>query len=216
MLVRALFVAFTILALLGDLRIFLFVLNRVVFGDHKHEQSPWQWLIFVLPPLLIALTALFWPLGTWIEWILGTSLGKRVVPARIEDLPWSFFLAKIGAAWLIVAAAVGIHWIINRIHILTTRDTPLKGVRSGPSVVVPLRKAHIPFASLRRLGAHNDLYDIEVTRHEIFIDDLPQSFDGFRIAFLTDTHVASFMRRGFYREIVSRVNAFDPDLVLLG
>jgi predicted MPP superfamily phosphohydrolase len=216
MLVRALFVAFIVLALLGDLRIFLFVLNRVVFGEHKHERSPWQWLIFAMPPVLIALTALFWPLGSWIDWILATSLAGRVVPSGMENIAWSFFLAKIGAVWLIIAAAVGLTWIVNRIHILTTRDTPLIGVRSTPSEVVALRKAHVPFEWLRKLGAHNDLYDIEVTRHEIFIDDLPQSFDGFRIAFLTDTHVASFMRRAFYREIVSRVRAFDPDLVLLG
>ncbi|MGZ7031512.1 MAG: metallophosphoesterase [Thermoanaerobaculia bacterium] len=216
MLVRALFFAFIALALLGDLRIFLYFLNRVVFGDHEEETSPWQWLIYVMPPLLVALTALFWPLGNWIERILASSLAERVIPARIEDLAWSFFFAKLGATWLIVAASVGMYWIVDRIHVLTRRDTPLIGVRSAPSEVVALRKAHVPFESLRKLGAHNDLYDIDVTRHEVFIDDLPQSFDGFRIAFLTDTHVASFMRRGFYREIISRVHAFDPDLVLLG
>jgi predicted MPP superfamily phosphohydrolase len=74
----------------------------------------------------------------------------------------------------------------------------------------------VPFALLRRLGAHNDVYDIEITRHEVFIDDLPPQFDGYRIAFLTDTHVAGFVRRSFYREIVAQVNRFEPDLILLG
>ena len=74
----------------------------------------------------------------------------------------------------------------------------------------------MPFAFLRNLGAHNDVYDIEVTRHEVIVDDLPDAADGYRIAFLTDTHVAPFMRRDFYREIVKQVQRFDPHLVLLG
>src|SRR5439155_20192543 len=66
------------------------------------------------------------------------------------------------------------------------------------------------------LGAHNDVYDIEVTRHEVIVDDLPDAADGYRIAFLTDTHVAPFMRRDFYREIVKQVQRFNPDVVLRG
>ncbi|HSP33257.1 MAG TPA: metallophosphoesterase, partial [Thermoanaerobaculia bacterium] len=92
----------------------------------------------------------------------------------------------------------------------------VKGVREGAPQVIRIRKAHMPIAILRRLGAHNDLYDIEVTRHEVFIDDLPQPFDGYRIAFLTDTHVASFVRREFYKALIAQVDAFDPDLILLG
>ena len=216
MLIRALFFTFVALALLGDLRIFLYVLNRVVWGNHKEEQSPYQWLIYVLPPLLVVLTALFLPLSTWVDRLMSTSLVERVIPERFEDVAWSIGLAKLGVVWLIIAATVGIQWIVDRIHVATSAEVQLIGVRSATSEVVALRRAHIPFASLRRLGAHNDLYDIEVTRHELFIDDLPPAFDGFRIAFLTDTHVTSFMRRAFYRECINRVNAFDPDIVLLG
>jgi len=216
MLIRALFFTFVALALLGDLRIFLFVLNRVVWGNHKEEQSPYQWLIYVLPPLLVVLTALFLPLSTWVDRLMSTSFVERVIPERFEDVAWSIALAKLGVVWLIIAASVGIQWIVDRIRVATSAEVQLIGVRSATSEVVAMRRAHIPFASLRRLGAHNDLYDIEVTRYELFIDDLPPSFDGFRVAFLTDTHVTSFMRRAFYRECINRVTAFDPDIVLLG
>jgi predicted MPP superfamily phosphohydrolase len=60
------------------------------------------------------------------------------------------------------------------------------------------------------------VYYIEITRNEVIIDDLPAPFDGYRIAFLTDTHVASFVRRGFYDEIRHQVQRFDPDLILFG
>lgn len=177
---RALFAAFVLLALLGDARIFLFVMNRVVMGNHKEERSPWNWLMFVVPPLLLVLTF------------------------------------KLAPLWLMIAAAVGLFWLVERVHALQFERIPITGIRSAEPLVSRLRRAHIPFAFLRRLGAHNDLYDLEVTRHEIFIDDLPEAFDGYRIAFLTDPHVARFVRPDFYAEIHRQVAAFDPDLILLG
>ena len=181
---RPLFFLVIALALAGDARVMLFVMNRIVFGGHREERSRVHWLMFVVPPLLLVLTLLY--------------------------------RTTVGRIWLCIAAGIGVYWILDRARMLFRRDTPVAGTRTLESEVVKLRKAHIPFASLRKLGAHNDVYDIEVTRHEVFVDDLPPSFDGYRIAFLTDTHVASFMRRGLYREVVTQAMRFDPDLVLLG
>jgi uncharacterized protein len=197
---HAVFFVLVLLALLGDARIFLFIINRVVFGNHRHEKNPWTPLLYVIPPMLLFLTALFWPVHRWIIW-----LTER--PTTI--------LTKIGASWLVIAASVGIYWIIDRAR-LNANPERVRGIRSNPSEIIRLRKAHMPIALLRRLGAHNDVYDIEVTHHEVYIDDLDSAFDGYRIAFLTDTHVASFVRRSFYREIVAQTNRFDPDLILLG
>jgi predicted MPP superfamily phosphohydrolase len=199
MLLRAVFAVFVLLALLGDARVFLFVLNRFVFGSHRHEKTPWGWMMYTVPPLLLFFSALFPVVGRWLD--------------RPTEGP---LLVSIGAAWLIIAAVIGTYWILDRIRILAFGQQALVGIREQPSEVIRLRKAHVPFAFLRNLGAHNDVYDIEVTRHEIFIDDLPQRLDGYRIAFLTDTHVTSFMRRSFYREIVAQVQRFDPHVVLLG
>ena len=181
---RPLFVLLMLLALAGDARVMLFVMNRIVFGSHREEKSRWHWMLYAVPPLLLALTLLY--------------------------------RTTVGMVWLFLAAGIGIYWLMDRARVLVQRDQPVAGTRTHDSEVVKLRKAHIPFASLRKLGAHNDVYDIEVTRHEVFIDDLPASFDGYRIAFLTDTHVASFMRRGLYREAVAQTMHFDPDLILLG
>lgn len=216
MIVRWVFAVFVLLALFGDARIFLFIMNRMVFGSHRQERSPWSWLTYAVPPVLLILTALFWPVGRWIDRLLSEPLVVRFTWAGLQDMAWSLALAKIGASWLIIAAAVGSYWLLERIRAHAFGEPTLTGIRSQPPEIIRLRKAHVPFAFLRNLGAHNDVYDIEVTRHEIFIDDLPQTFDGYRIAFLTDTHVTSFMRRGFYREIVAQVQRFDPDAILLG
>lgn len=212
----AIFFTLTAFALLGDARIFLFIMNRVVFGNHRHEKSPWGWLLYTVPPVLLFLTALFWPLHRWITWLMSREVVERLTPDLIENLFWIIPLARIGAAWLFIAAAVGVYWIVDRIRLNIRGEVRPPGIREAGSQVIRLRKAHVPIALLRALGAHNDIYDIEVTRHEIFIDDLPEAFDGYRIAFLTDTHVAGFVRRQFYREIVAQTTAFDPDLVLLG
>jgi len=213
---RPLFFALLTLALFGDARVFLFVMNRFVFGNHRTEKSPWTWLTYVTPPLLLFFTLLFWPLHQWIRDLADNRLVERFTPEPIERVLWSLTLAKIGAAWLFIAAGIGAYWILDRIRVLRLREEPAAGTHTLPSEVIKLRKAHIPFAFLRNLGAHNDVYDLEVTRHEVAIASLPQSFDGYRIAFITDPHVASFMRRGFYREVVAQVARFDPDLVLLG
>lgn len=213
---RTLFFILLPLALLGDARVFLFILNRVVFGSHREEKSPWKWLIYVVPPILLGLTLLFWPLHRWTLWLASRDFVERLTPELIEKLIWSLLWAKLGAAWLFIAAGIGLYWIIDRARILRTGPEPVRGVQTSDPEVIRLRKAHVPFALLRRLGAHNDVYDIEITRHEVFIDDLPAQFDGYRIAFLTDTHVAGFVRRSFYREIVAQVNRFEPDLILLG
>ncbi len=107
---------------------------------------------------------------------------------------------------LFVMAAIGTYWILDRIRLLFLHDEPVAGTHTLPSNVINL-PSRMPL---------NDVYHIEVTRHEVFIDGLPPSFDGYRVAFLTDTHVVPFVRSGLYREVVAQVAQFDPDLVLLG
>ena len=213
---RPLFFVLLGLALIGDARVMLFVMNRIVFGSHREEKAKLHWMLYAVPPLLLFLTLLFWPLNGWIRELSGNRIVEEMTPEPVERAISSVALAKAGAAWLFIAAGIGVYWIVDRIRLLRHAGHAVAGTRTLESEVIKLRKAHIPFASLRKLGAHNDVYDIEVTRHEVFVDDLPASFDGYRVAFLTDTHVASFMRRGFYREVVAQTLRFQPDLILLG
>lgn len=47
-------------------------------------------------------------------------------------------------------------------------------------------------------------------------DQLPEAFDGLRIALVTDLHVGPVRDAGFTRRVVEQVNAERPDLVVLG
>jgi predicted MPP superfamily phosphohydrolase len=57
---------------------------------------------------------------------------------------------------------------------------------------------------------------IVVTERDIALDRGEGAAGGVRIAFVADTHIGSAVREGLMDEIVEKVNALDPDIVLLG
>jgi len=184
------------LAAAGILRMGLFGLNRSIFGrrdEHGLLTGSSAFASFVLLAVSTLLVPFF----------------QAVLRNR-----WSTG-ARLGELWFALSAATGLYWILHRLYIHRVK-APVPGTRTTGAEVIRLRKAHIPFAFLRRLGAHNDIYDLEVTEHDVIVPDLPESFEGYKVAFLSDTHVAGFMRRAFYREVVDQVHRHGADLVLLG
>jgi uncharacterized protein len=72
------------------------------------------------------------------------------------------------------------------------------------------------------IAAGMTLYAGEIARHEleivnrtIPIANLPDSFHGYRIVQLSDIHLDEFTEPFFLERVVRKVNALDPDLVLL-
>ncbi len=55
-----------------------------------------------------------------------------------------------------------------------------------------------------------------VTQVSLTSADLPQSFDGYRIALVTDLHVGPTRGQAFAAQVVDMVNAQKPDLIVLG
>lgn len=56
---------------------------------------------------------------------------------------------------------------------------------------------------------------IEVTQRDVFISGLPGAFNGMRIVQLSDIHLDHFTEPFFLRQVVDRVNAIKPDVILL-
>ncbi len=59
-------------------------------------------------------------------------------------------------------------------------------------------------------------YLLRVEQKTLAFPELPQGFDGLRVAFLSDIHYGPFFSADRLDALVSRVNALRPDLVLLG
>ena len=64
-------------------------------------------------------------------------------------------------------------------------------------------------------GMYEGVRTPSVKRVEIAWDDLPPSFDGYRIVLLSDTHCSTSLRRERTEGVVARVNSLDADLVAM-
>jgi hypothetical protein len=56
---------------------------------------------------------------------------------------------------------------------------------------------------------------IEIVRRDVFLPGLPQAFDGFRVAQLSDIHMDEYTEPFFLRDAVAHVNRLNPDAVFL-
>lgn len=63
---------------------------------------------------------------------------------------------------------------------------------------------------------YGETYLLEIKNYSFVHRDVPAAFDGLRIAFLSDIHRGPFFSQERVRSLVERVNALEPDIVLLG
>lgn len=61
----------------------------------------------------------------------------------------------------------------------------------------------------------NQLLRVSVEHRDVPLDRLPPSWDGWRVAHLTDLHMSGRLSRGYFEAIVERVNAWEPHLVAI-
>jgi uncharacterized protein len=185
------------LLLLGYLRMSAFVMNRAIFG-HRDEKPYLQWTAMAIPPLLILLSLTFIPL------LLDLYHGDPLRPA-----------SEFAVGWYLLAVTVALLWIVQRYRV--RREGHLAdGTRIVAREIIPLRRAHVRNRTLQALGLHNEVYDLDFVQYEVDIEHLPPAFDGYRIAFLTDLHVAAMMRRPLYRTCIEKISNSAVDMLLFG
>jgi predicted MPP superfamily phosphohydrolase len=71
-----------------------------------------------------------------------------------------------------------------------------------------------PFAAAG-YGLLYEREDVEVVRQRVRLARLPKSFDGFRIAQLSDIHMSPFTTADYIRRCVAITNGLKPDLIVL-
>jgi len=64
-------------------------------------------------------------------------------------------------------------------------------------------------------GMFRTLYDFQVQHHEIVLDNLPRSLDGFVLVQVSDIHAGSFPDEKPFREVVRLVNSYKADAVVI-
>ncbi len=154
-------------------------------------------------------------------------VGGRISPTR---LTWQAALLQAPFWWWIVGSLTGFVlvvflWVIDRLVRVTRavrrrwRTLPLEAVIPSPSRRQFLERTAVAVSATPFIaGAYGLLYgrlNLEITNRRIGIKRLPKSFDGFRIAQLSDIHIGPFMTEGEVRRYVAITNELKPDLIVL-
>ena len=141
---------------------------------------------------------------------LSSVAGQFLSHSGAKDSPWSDALYWVGFTWmgflmlLFFAAVAGdLVWLVGRIP----------GI---PEAIVHFVRAGLLGLAVVGgiVGIRTALSDPSIHEVVVKIPDLPQAFDGYRIAQITDTHIGPTLRRAWVERLVQRVDSANADLVV--
>lgn len=126
------------------------------------------------------------------------------------ELPRAIVIAvNLGFGAILITAAL--HVLLDVFMLLRSlvlwQWRPLAPGWSMGAVVLGLALAGLGVANAVRQPAQKDL--------AFEIEDLPASFNGYSVIHLTDIHLSRLFHRPFAERLVARVNALEPDLILI-
>ena len=178
------------------------VLAGVSFGLYRRLA-----VATVLPVAARRAVALVLGLG-WVASVLGfAASGGAIDPSPIRPLVWVGMSGSPSAStWSSACWPSGP--FVSQHDWCEVGDLRLLILWAGtPSWCSP------PWASPRRgcLAAAPHITSVTITN-----DQVPEAFDGLRVALITDLHVGPVRDARFTQMVVDRVNAMQPDLVVLG
>lgn len=159
------------------------------------------------------------------EHIFRTNYDRSLTMVA-EALFWWWFIGSMLAFFLVLVLAAGdyaaraVTWMYTKI-----RDTTWQ--HPSPEISTPawhsrrrfLKQSAVLVSATPFFAAgYGFLYgrqNVEVVRHRVRLARLPKSFDGFRIAQLSDIHMGPFTAEDYIRRCVAITNGLKPDLIAL-
>lgn len=202
----ALQVLLVVFAWLGHTIAWVAMVNR----SHAYHWPRW---VVDLSTLLGGAGVLFfcWPLAEFSLRVLATESVARGtwLPATfVQGYGW-------GMAGVFVASAV--HWLWRHFH--AEREQGLGEVRRLPLPLDSLasKEEYLAPGVPRVLGTlpGNQVLQPEIAEKTLLIPDLPEGFEGFRIAHLSDLHMSGRIVRDYYDAVVEATNRWGADLVAI-
>lgn len=169
----------------------------------KHPWAPW---IYFGTSLIV--------LGLFLGQLLSIGDSRNTSPGGLYffGLFLAFFVPKLLTGTLLLAEdMVRIIWGIAR-QFAAQPETFLPGRRRFVSNVAIITAA-LPFGALL-YGMFRGKYQFQVLTYTLTFDDLPEAFDGYTIAHISDIHCGSFDDDEKVAYGVSLVNEQNADLIL--
>ena len=146
------------------------------------------------------------------------TLGSALLAA-----PFQWWVASSVVGFLVVILFAILRQILKAVWTVGRRLLATK-VAAPPPLESPARRqflertATVVAASPFVAGSYGLLWgrlNLQTTEKQIHLPRLPKSFDGFRIAQLSDIHIGPFMPEEEIRKYVAIANALKPDLTVL-
>ena len=169
----------------------------------KHPWAPW---IYFGTSLIV--------LGLFLGQLLSLGEARHTVPGGLYffGLFLAFFVPKfLIGTFLLTEDLVRIIWGISR-QFVAQPETFLPGRRRFVSNVAMITAA-LPFGALL-YGMFRGKYQYQVLTYTLTFDDLPEAFDGYTIAHISDIHCGSFDDDEKVAYGISLVNEQNVDLIL--
>ena len=152
----------------------------------------------------------------------------RLHSVLIEGMFWWWFVGSLPAFALVIAfgtvdlaarATVRLyHWTWGRgrrrVPPGEVRDAPPSSDRRRFVRQTALLLSATPFAAAG-YGLLVGRLDVEVVRRRIRLPRLPNAFEGFQLALLSDIHIGPFTTADYIRRCVATTNALSPHFIVL-
>jgi predicted MPP superfamily phosphohydrolase len=103
---------------------------------------------------------------------------------------------------------------ISRREFLKKASKTLASTAASTSLAIPV--ANLIVATEASATLTKDSKAPETSRIDLNFADLPADLNGFKIAFLSDTHLGHYLSTSYLKKIVAQVNSETPDLIILG
>ncbi|MDO5502825.1 MAG: metallophosphoesterase [Actinomycetia bacterium] len=130
------------------------------------------------------------------------------------DHPVARWVGTIGMTWIATAFYLLLGSLVGAVGALVLRI-----LRRGPQARRTWHRRSVPVivaASLLITGwGLLEARQVSVQETSIAIEGLPEEFDGYRVALISDLHVGPIRGDRLTRQVVELANAGEPDLVLL-
>ena len=179
----------------------------LAFVWHRLAVAPgWRprWVRWAVALVLAALTALALAgFDVWGGWFTPAQMRPAVWVGQAFLATCLYLFLGLVPVWLV---CVGI-WLVRG-----QPDHGRAGRRRLNRVASPLVAALA--VGVTAYGAVEAAHP-SVTRFEVASPQLPQQFDGLRIALVTDLHAGAVRSASFTRQVVDLVNAEHPDVVVI-
>ena len=155
-----------------------------------------------------------WTVALVLTVLWGAALAAFAMQAGVIDPHRARWLAWAGMTWLVVAwylllGTLVLGFLALLASLSSSREPRRRLLRVGTPLVV------VASLGATAYGLHEAAMPT-VTPVTLTSRELPEGFDGLRVALVTDLHLGPVRDASFAQRVVEEVNAQRPDVVVLG